>query len=124
MNRFVNLAFDYVDKNKRDYIYGDNRFIRHKYWSFLDYVKHIIFRNKTTLRHSINSMYKILHGYGFKKITASAFCQQRKFIKAEVFKEINKCFLKNIGITDDKKILKTFKGFRVFAGDGSDLEDT
>lgn len=35
---------------------------------------------------------------------------------------MSKKFLKNIGITDKKKILKTFKGKRVFAGDGSDLE--
>lgn len=119
---FVKSAFNLVFENKREFIYGDNHFIRDSTWSFLDYIEHITFKKRTTLRHGLQSMHKLLHEFGFKKISSSALCQQRKFINPEAFKVISREFLKKIGIKDKKSILKTFKNMRVFAGDGSDLE--
>ena len=83
---FVKSAFNLVFENKREFIYGDNHFIRDCKWSFLDYIEHITFKKRTTLRHGLQSMHKLLHEFGFKKISSSALCQQRKFINPEAFK--------------------------------------
>ena len=120
--KFIESAIEKVDENKREYIVDDVHFTRVRKWSFLDYIKFMILRKKTTIRHSIHSMYKKLALFDFEKISSSAFSQQRRYIEPEVFKEINKEFLLKIRIKDKKKILETYKGKRVFAGDGSDLE--
>lgn len=124
MMGFVNSAIDYAVEHKSDFVLDDNHFIRERKMPFSDFIPFMIFRTRTTLRNSIHSMYKLLaqFDFDFKKISASAFSQQRRYIDPEVFNAINKEFLKKIGIKDKKRILKTFKGKRVFAGDGSDLE--
>lgn len=54
-------------------------------------------------------------------ITASGFCQQRSKIHSEAFYLLFKQFLKNYSA--DAR-LKTYKGFRLFAVDGSDIQIT
>ena len=122
MMRFVILAINCVVEHKRDFVVDDIHFIRERKMPFSKFISFMIFRKRTTLRNSIHSMYKLLAKFDFKKISPSAFSQQRRYIDPEVFNVINKEFLKNIGIKDKKRSLKTFKGKRVFAGDGSDLE--
>ena len=122
MINFVKSAIDKVIDNKRTYVLDDVHFTRDRKWPFSVFINFMIFRIKTTIRHSINHMYKLLNEFDFKKISPSDFSQQRIFIDPEAFKVINREFLKNIGITDKKRSMKTFKGKRVFAGDGSDLE--
>ena len=122
MISFVKDAINKVVVNKRMYIIDDVHFTRTNKWPFPVFISYMLFRKKTTIKHSINNMYKLLRSVDFKKVSASAFSQQRRYIVPNTFKAINIEFLKNIGITDKKKILKTFKQKRIFAGDGSDLE--
>lgn len=122
MIKFIKSAINDVIEDKRTYVLDDIHFKRNKKWPFPIFIYFMLFRKRTTLRHSINSMYKILSQFDFKKVSPSNFSQQRKYIDPNAFKEISKGFLKNIGITDKKKILKTFKGKRIYAGDGSELE--
>lgn len=122
MINFVESAISHVVENKSDYILDNVHFKRNRKWPFSTFIRFMTFRKRTTLRHSINSMYKLLGQFGFKNVSSSDFSQQRRYIDPNTFKVISKEFLKNIGITDNKKILKTFKGKRVYAGDGSDLE--
>lgn len=122
MINFVKSSIDYVVDNKREFVVDDVHFSRNRDWPFPVFMNFMVFRKKTTIRHSIHSMYKVMSQFNFEKISDSAFSQQRRYIDPEVFNVMSKEFLKNIGITDDKKILKTFKGYRVFGGDGSDIE--
>ena len=122
MINFVRSSIGYVVDNKREFILDDIHFRRNRKWPFDVYMDFMVFSKKTTIRHSIHSMYKLMGEFNFIKISDSAYSQQRRYIDPEVFNVMNKKFLNNIGITDDKKILKTYKGRRVFAGDGSDVE--
>ena len=119
---FVNNAIKHVTNNKLEYVLDNIHFRRNRQWPFPTFINFMLFRKRTTLRHSIHSMYKLLCKFHFEKVSSSDFSQQRRYIDPNAFKVISKEFLKNIGITDKKKTLKTFKGKRVFAGDGSDLE--
>ena len=122
MINFVKSSIDYVVDNKREFVVDDIHFSRNRDWPFPVFMNFMVFRKKTTIRHSIHSMYKVMSQFNFEKISDSAFSQQRRYIDPEVFNVMSKEFLKKIRITDDKKILKTFKGYRVFGGDGSDIE--
>ena len=56
-------------------------------------------------------------------ITRQAFSKQRTYINPEVFKDINKGYLSEIGYFNNKNsFFKEINGFRIYADDGSDFE--
>ena len=84
------------------------------------------FRDGTTNRHEINRYAKYFTDKFYKRIKRQDFCQRRIFIKPLAWKEVSKEYLKEIRINKKSRLFKTFKGFRLFAVDGSDfnLPDT
>ena len=73
MINFVESAISHVVENKSDYILDNVHFKRNRKWPFPTFIRFMIFRKRTTLRHSINSMYKLLGQFGFKKVSSSDF---------------------------------------------------
>ena len=57
----------------------------------------------------------------YKHIKRQNFCQRRISIKPEAWKALSSEYLKQIRINEERKLFKTFKGFKLFAGDGSDF---
>ena len=59
---------------------------------------------------------------GLDPFSRQYISKQRMFILPEYFKSINRNFLINIDYSIDNSYLKTFKGFFLIAGDGSDMK--
>lgn len=85
------------------------------------HVKFQIFRQKTTTRHDINTFYLESEDNSYKRVNRGNFSKQRTHIFPELFKDINRNFLKKIKFNENLTSHKTYKGFRLFAVDGLKL---
>ena len=70
----------------------------------------------------LEDMQKILRISILKRVKRQNFCQRRVFINPEAWKSASREYLKQIHINTERVLFKTFKGFRLFAGDGSDFD--
>lgn len=110
-----------VVENFREFIDDETKFTRSRKWDFKDFLIFSSFRNGTTNRHEINRYAKNFTDRYSKRIKRQDFCQRRVFINPEAWKSVSKEYLKEIGINRQSVLFKTFKGFRLFAGDGSEF---
>ena len=118
---FTTKAIDSVCESPRDYIYGNSAFTRKRKWGFKDFIKHIIFNKRKTIRNNIDTHLKYCKS-AIESYRKQSFSEQRVNILPEVFKKISIYYLRNIGYFNFKKFnpfFRTFYGFRLFAGDGS-----
>ena len=118
---FTSRAIDSVCESSRDYIYGVSAFTRKRKWGFEDFIEHIIFNKRKTIRNNIDTHLKYCTS-DIDSYRKQSFSEQRVNIVPEVFKQISLNYLDNIGYFDFKKnnpFFRTFYGFRLFAGDGS-----
>ena len=113
-------AIEIMVDNFRDFVDNEHIFTRSRKWDFKDFLIFESFRNGTTNRHEIKRYAKNFKNKHFKHIKRQNFCQRRIF-KPEAWKTFSKEYLKQIHIDVDRALFKTFKGFRLFAGDGSDF---
>ena len=97
-------------------------FTRCRKWYFKDFIIFESFRKGTTNRHEIKRYVKNFKNKYYKHIKRQNFCQRRVFIEPEAWKSLSKEYLKQIRISGERVLFKTFKGFRLFAGDGSDFD--
>ena len=121
MFSFITNAINLVCESKREYIYGDTAFTCDRKWGFKDFIEHIIFNKRKTLRNNIDDHLKYCTSE-IEDYRKQSFSQQRVNIKPNVFKQISLNFLDNIGYLDfnkNNRFFKIFYGFRLFAGDGS-----
>ena len=105
----------------RDFIVDPSKFTRSRKWYFEDFLIFMSFRNGTTNRHEIKRYVKNFKNKYYKHIKRQNFCQRRIYIKPEAWQEVNKEYLKEIKFDSDRLLFKTFKGFRIYSGDGSDF---
>lgn len=121
------LIKDSIDSacvNFKDYVLKDSAFTRSRKWTFNDYVNHIIFNTRKTVTNNIFMHLKYSTG-GAGSYTKQSFSSQRVNIDPDIFKKINLNYLRNIGYLGNDSstsLFKTFKGFRLFAGDGSKFD--
>lgn len=73
---------------------------------------------RASLSLEIANFFSVLKVASGKKFTKSAFVQARKKIKPEVFKHLNQSLIGEF-YTDNDQGVKTWKGFRLLAVDGS-----
>lgn len=121
MFSFISNAIELVCNSSRDYIYGDTAFTRNKKWGFTDYIEHIIFNKRKTIRNNIDNHLKYCTS-NIGTYRKQSFSEQRINIIPEVFKEINLNYLNNIryfNFNENNSFFRTFYGYRVFAVDGS-----
>ena len=114
-------AINVIVENFSNFINDDTKFTKHKKWNFEDFLIFESFRNGTTNRHEINRYVKNFTNMRFKRITRQDFCNRRVYINPEAWKSLSNEYLKEIRINKESVFFKTFKGFRLFAGDGSDF---
>ena len=114
-------AINVIVENFREFIDDESKFTRSRKWDFKDFIIFESFRNGTTNRHDIARYVKNFKNKHYKHIKRQNFSQRRKYIKPEAWQEISKEYLKEIRRCSDRLLFKTFKGFRIFAGDGSDF---
>ena len=118
---FTSKAIDSVCKSPINYIYGVSAFTRKRKWGFEDFIKHIIFNKRKTIRNNIDTHLKYCTS-DIDSYRKQSFSEQRVNIMPAVFKQISLNYLNNIGYFDFKKnnpLFRTFYGFRLFACDGS-----
>ena len=115
-------AINIVVENFREFIEDETKFRKNRKWNFEDFLIFASFRNETTNRHEIKRYARNFINRRFKRIKRQNFCQRRIFISPEAWKSLSKEYLKEIEINKDSVFFKTFKGFRLFAGDGSDFD--
>ena len=80
------------------------------------------FRNGTTNRHEIKRYVKNFKNKYYKHIKRQNFCKRIKFINPRAWQEVSKEYLNEIRFNRNRLLFETFKGFRLFAGDGSDFD--
>ena len=116
------VAIEIIVENFRDFVDDERIFTRSRKWDFKDFITFESFRNGTTNRHEIKRYVQNFKNKHYKRIKRQNFCQRRVFIKPEAWKALSKEYLKEIHMNAERILFKTFKGFRLFAGDGSDFD--
>ena len=121
---FYNIknTFDNIVKPIDKYVIGKNKFTRDSKFSFKDYVTFLCFNKGTSNQADLEDFIEDNFTANIQEITRQAFSKQRTFINPIIFKEISKQYLFEINYTKNYDFFKTFKGFRLFGGDGSDFE--
>ena len=99
---FTSKAIDSVCKSPRNYIYGVSAFTRKRKWGFEDFIKHIIFNKRKTIRNNIDTHLKYCTS-DIDSYRNQSFSEQRVNIMPAVFKQISLNYLNNIGYFDFKK---------------------
>ena len=115
-------AINIIVENFRDFVDDEHKFTRSRKWSFKDFLIFLSFRNGTTNRHEIKRYVKNFKNKYYKHIKRQNFCKRRKSIKPGAWKEVSKEYLNKIRFNSERLLFETFKGFRLFAGDGSDFD--
>ncbi len=113
-------AIDDVAKNSEKYVVG-NHFTEQSNMSLADWAVFLSFKEDRTLQSDIENYvtnYKPELDIPSKQFISS----QRTYIKPVLFQDISRKYLELIDYKNDNQTFKTFKGFRLFAGDGSDFE--
>lgn len=114
-------AIDNVVERKEEFVISENAFSRVRKWSLDRNVKFQIFRERTTTRHDINTFCLNSSSDGYERITRGNYSRRRELISPELYKEVNREYLKQIKFDQNLSIHKTYKGFRILAVDGLTL---
>ena len=118
----IKNTFDNIVKPIDKYIIGENKFTRDNKFSFRDYVTFLCFNKGTSNQADLEDFIEDNFTTDIQQITRQAFSKQRTYINPIVFKEISKQYLLEINYNNNHDFFKTYKGFRLFGGDGSDFE--
>ena len=118
----IKNTFDNIVKSVDKYVVGENKFTRDSKFSFKDYVTFLCFNKGTSNQADLEDFIEDNFTADIQQITRQAFSKQRTFINPIVFKEISKQYLFEINYHENHTFFKTYKGFRLFGGDGSDFE--
>lgn len=118
----IKTTFDNIVKPIDKYVIGENKFTRNSKFSFKDYVTFLCFNKGTSNQADLEDFVEDNFTTDIQQITRQAFSKQRTYIHPIVFKEISKQYLLEINYHKNYDFFKTYKGFRLFGGDGSDFE--
>lgn len=122
MFHYYKSAIDKVLDNFEYFVNTENKFSRKRKFEFKDIITFFLFNkgssNQADLDDFLEDKFKDVN----VELTRQNLSQQRTFINPTVFKEINKEYLKNINYSPNNALFKNFKGFFLFAGDGSEFE--
>lgn len=119
---YIKNTFDNIVKPIDKYVIGENKFTRNSKFSFKDYVTFLCFNKGTSNQADLEDFVEDNFTTDIQQITRQAFSKQRTYIYPIVFKEISKQYLLEINYHKNYDFFKTYKGFRLFGGDGSDFE--
>ena len=119
---YIKNTFDNIVKPIDKYVIGENKFTRDSKFSFKDYVTFLCFNKGTSNQANLEDFIEDNFTRDIQQITRQTFSKQRTFIHPMVFKDISKQYLLEINYQKNYDFFKTYNGFRLFGGDGSDFE--
>lgn len=123
------MVFEYVFSNflasfnnfvDEKYILSDNAFVRSGKWSLETAIKFPLFNRKKTKFNEVNRYLRSQTGDYSMKITGSGVCDRMQYINPKVYIDMNDGVI--MEIYNNVEEMETFKGFHVFATDGSYVE--
>ncbi len=103
---------------KHEFRVSKNHFTRTRKQTFSHILLFMINMIRKSLAVEIENFINFLDRRTSERFTKSAFVQARKKIKPEVFKHLSQSLIKEF-YTDNESAIKTWKGFRLLAIDGS-----
>ena len=123
------MVFEYVFSNflasfnnfvDEKYILSDNAFVRSGKWSLETAIKFPLFNRKKTKFNEVNRYLRSQTGDYSMKITGSGVCDRMQYINPKVYIDMNDGVI--MEIYNNVEEMETFKGFHIFATDGSYVE--
>ena len=115
-------AIDTVLNNPKKFINTENKFSRNRKFEFPDIIKFFLFNKGSSNQDDLDDFLEDKFDDVDIELTRQNLSQQRTYVDPVVFKEISKEYLNNINYTANNSLFKTFKGFFLIAGDGSNFE--
>ena len=115
-------AIDTVLTDYRKFVNTENKFSRKRKFKFRDMIKFFLFNKGSSNQNDLDDFLEDKFDKVDIELSRQNLSQQRTFINPLVFKEISKEYLKNINYNVNNSLFKTFKGFFLIAGDGSNFE--
>ena len=115
-------AIDTVLNNPKKFINTENKFSRNRKFEFQDIIKFFLFNKGSSNQDDLDDFLEDKFDDVDIELTRQNLSQQRTYVDPVVFKEISKEYLNNINYTANNSLFKTFKGFFLIAGDGSNFE--
>lgn len=115
-------AIDTVLANPRKFINTENKFSRNRKFELEDIIKFFLFNKGSSNQDDLDDFLEDKFEDVDIELTRQNLSQQRTFIDPLVFKEISNEYLKNINYNVKNPLFKTFNGFFLIAGDGSNFE--
>lgn len=119
---FYESAIDTVLTNYHNFVNTENKFSRERKFNFKDMVSLFLFNKGSSNQNDLDDFLEDKFDDLDISLTRQNLSKQRTFIDPLVFKEISKQYLKNINYNPNNSLFKTYKGFFLIAGDGSDFE--
>ena len=108
---------NFVDEK---YILSDNAFVRRGKWNLETAIKFPLFNRKKTKFNEVNRFLRNETGDYSMKITGSGVCDRMQYIDPKVYIDMNDGVV--MEMYNNVEEMETFKGFHVFAIDGSFVE--
>lgn len=122
MFTYYKSAIDTTLANYGHFVNTENKFSRERKFNFKDIVTFFLFNKGSSNQDDLDDFLEDKFGDLEIELTRQNLSQQRTFVNPLVFKEISKEYLRNINYNVNNPLLKTFDGFFLLAGDGSDFE--
>ena len=117
---FSNFLANFNNFVDEKYILGDNAFTRNGKWNLETAIKFPLFNRKKTKFNEVNRYLRSQTGDYSMKITGSGVCDRMQYIDPKVYIDMNGGVI--MEIYNNVEEMETFKGFHVFATDGSYVE--
>jgi len=118
----IEKSIEEMMKKSKDVTYrtDEKRFTRERKLTSTDIVWYLTMQKGKSTSVELEEYLKNKNGNYQMEVTKQAFSEQRQYLKPELFIDLNRDYLRSF--YQEKKEVKTYKGYRVFAVDGSMFE--
>ena len=117
---FANFLANFNNFVDEKYILSNNAFVRSGKWNLETAIKFPLFNRKKTKFNEVNRFLRSQTGDYTMKITGSGVCDRMQYINPKVYIDMNDGVI--MEMYNNIEEMETFKGFHVFATDGSYVE--
>jgi hypothetical protein len=121
LGSFFPLLQSFIRNEKESYILVENKFSRKRKMDFESFIYYFLGNKGKTTILELDEFFYMKNGDGELSITKQDFSKQRTYIDPLIFKHTIRDTLKNI-YSDNEYYLEDFKGYFLFAVDGSQVE--
>ena len=119
---FYEYAIDTILNDYQKFVNTENKFSRERKFNFKDIVSFFLFNKGSSNQDDLDDFLENKFNDSDNSLSRQNLSKQRTFVNPLVFKEISKEYLKKINYNVNNSLLKTYNGFFLIAGDGSNFE--